>query len=73
MERIGLKHRSNFLENYLGPAISHGFVTPLHPDISRYPRQKYLLTAEGAFVFEQFHQMKLSDIDIQEVDGLLKK
>ena len=47
MERIGLKHRPNFLENYLGSAILHGFVTPLHPDISRHPRQKYLLTVKG--------------------------
>ncbi len=47
MEQIGLKHRPTFLENYLNPAISNGFVKVLYPDKPNHPRQKYMLTAKG--------------------------
>ena len=47
MEKIGLKHRPNFIEYHLNPAISEGFVRLLFPDKPRHPRQKYLLTAKG--------------------------
>ena len=39
------------LANYLTPAIQGGFVTPLYPNNSKHPRQKYLLTAKGLTVF----------------------
>ena len=47
MSAIGLKHRENFLANYLNPAISEGYIRLLYPDSPRHPRQKYLLTAKG--------------------------
>ena len=47
MSAIGLKHRENFLANYLNPAISEGYIRLLYPDSPRHPRQKYLLTTKG--------------------------
>ena len=51
MERIHLKHRPNFIDNYLTPAISDGYVRLLYPDKPRHPRQKYLLAEKGMALF----------------------
>ena len=51
MEKTGLKHRPNFIEYHLNPAISEGFVRLLYPDKPRHPRQKYLLTAKGISLY----------------------
>ncbi len=51
MEKTGLKHRPNFIEYHLNPAISEGFVRLLYPDKPRHPRQKYLLTAKGVLLY----------------------
>ena len=53
MEKTGLKHRPNFLEYHLNPAISEGFVRLLYPDKPRHPRQKYLLTTKGLSLFKE--------------------
>ena len=47
MERMGLKGRDNFLNQYLTPAMCQGYVRMLFPDSPRHPRQKYLLTPKG--------------------------
>lgn len=47
MEGIGLKGRDNFLNQYLTPALSQGYVRMVYPDSPRHPRQKYLLTPKG--------------------------
>ena len=47
MERTGLKHRPNFIEYHLNPAIAEGYVRQLYPQSPRHPRQKYLLTVKG--------------------------
>ena len=47
MESIGLKGRDNFLNQYLTPALSQGYVRMLYPESPRHPRQKYLLTPKG--------------------------
>ncbi len=47
LEAIGLKNRESFMDVYLNPAISEGFVRLLFPDKPRHPKQKYLLTAKG--------------------------
>lgn len=47
LDAIGLKHRPTFLENYLKPALSNGFVRRLYPESPKHPRQKYLLTVKG--------------------------
>ena len=53
MEKTGLKHRPNFIEYHLNPAISEGFVRLLYPDKPRHPRQKYLLTAKGLALLKE--------------------
>ncbi len=53
MEKTGLKHRPNFIEYHLNPAISEGFVRLLYPDTPRHPRQKYLLTAKGVMLYKE--------------------
>ena len=53
MEKTGLKHRPNFLEYHLNPAISEGFIRLLYPDKPRHPRQKYLLTAKGILLYKE--------------------
>ena len=55
MNGIGLKHRPNFLEQFLSPAISTGFVRMLYPDSPRHPKQKYLLTVKGIGLYNQLH------------------
>ena len=53
LEAIGLKNRESFMDVYLNPAISEGFVRLLFPDKPRHPRQKYLLTAKGLALFNE--------------------
>ena len=53
MEKTGLKHRPNFIEYHLNPAISEGFVRLLHPETPRHPRQKYLLTEKGLALYKE--------------------
>lgn len=47
MELMSLKDKSNFLENYLYPAIKLNLVEPLYPEQPRHPKQKYHLTEQG--------------------------
>ncbi len=53
MEKIGLKHRPNFIEYHLNPAIAEGYVRLLYPDKPRHPRQRYLLTAKGLTLYKE--------------------
>lgn len=53
MESIGLKHRPTFLQNYLNPAITDGYICLLYPDKPRHPRQKYLLTVKGVALYTE--------------------
>ena len=53
LDAIGLKNRESFMDVYLNPAISDGFVRLLYPDKPRHPRQKYLLTAKGASLYKE--------------------
>ena len=55
MEKIGLKHRPNFIEYHLNPAIAEGCVRLLYPDKPRHPRQKYLLTVKGLALYHDFN------------------
>ena len=51
MEKMNLKHRPNFIDNYLNPAIKEGYVRLLYPQSPRHPRQKYLLTVKGLALY----------------------
>ena len=53
MSIMGLKDRENFLNLYLTPAISAGFVRLLYPESPRHPRQKYFLTVKGLALYNQ--------------------
>lgn len=53
MERLGLKHRPNFTEMYLNPAIAAGLVRMLYPDSPHHPRQCYLLTVKGLMCYSE--------------------
>ena len=53
LEAIGLKNRESFMDVYLNPAISEGYVRLLYPHSPRHPRQKYLLTAKGLALLKE--------------------
>jgi fido (protein-threonine AMPylation protein) len=53
LDAIGLKNRESFMDVYLNPAISEGFVRLLYPDKPRHPLQKYLLTAKGLALYKE--------------------
>ena len=56
LEKTGLKHRPNFIEYHLNPAIKDGFVRLLYPDKPRHPRQKYLLTEKGVMLLKELRE-----------------
>ena len=58
MSAVNLKHRPNFLEYTLNPAIEGGWVRMLYPQSPRHPRQKYLLTVKGMGLY---NKMKSTD------------
>ena len=51
IEKVGLKHRPTFIENYINPAVETGILKILYPDKPNHPRQKYLLTAKGLALY----------------------
>ena len=53
MSGLGLKGRDNFLNVYLTPAISDGYVRLLYPQSPHHPRQKYLLTEKGIALYNE--------------------
>ena len=56
MQKVGLKHRPNFLEYHLNPAINEGYVRLLYPQSPRHPRQKYLLTVKGLALYNELNK-----------------
>jgi hypothetical protein len=50
---VGLKGRDNFLNLYLEPAITEGYIRLLYPNSPRHPRQKYLLTVKGQALYQE--------------------
>ena len=53
MSILELKGRNNFLNLYLTPAISEGYIRLLYPQSPRHPRQKYLLTVKGLVLYNE--------------------
>ena len=48
----GLKHRQNFLDYHLEPALKEKFVCRKYPDRPNHPRQRYLLTVKGQALYQ---------------------
>jgi ATP-dependent DNA helicase RecG len=46
-EKLGLRHRDNFIEIYLQPALNTGLLEMTIPDKPRSSKQKYRLTEKG--------------------------
>lgn len=55
MLAVHLKGRDNFLNMYLRPATSAGYVRLLYPGTPQHPRQKYLLTEKGMAFYRQLN------------------
>ena len=58
MEKVGLKHRPTFLENYINLALEAGVLKMLYPDKPNHPRQKYLLTAKGLALYNEIKEIQ---------------
>ncbi|MBR3858843.1 MAG: Fic family protein [Bacteroidaceae bacterium] len=56
MDGVGLRGRDNFLNLYLNPAITEGYIRMLYPDSPRHPRQKYLLTVKGLALYNELNK-----------------
>ena len=48
-----LKHRQNFMDTHLAPALQEKFVRRKYPDRPNHPRQKYLLTVKGLALYNE--------------------
>lgn len=55
MQAVHLKGRDKFLNMYLRPTTSAGYVRLLYPGTPQHPRQKYLLTEKGMAFYRQLN------------------
>jgi len=53
MELLKLKHRGNFRDLYINPAINAGYVVMLYPDAANRADQAYYLTEKGKSLYQQ--------------------
>ena len=53
MDRLGLKDRKSFMNLYLNPSLSGGYIRQLYPQSPHHPRQRYLLTLKGQMLYQQ--------------------
>ena len=49
-----LKHRQSFVATHLEPALREKYVRRKYPDRPNHPKQKYLLTAKGVALYNEF-------------------
>lgn len=56
MDGVGLRGRDNFLNLYLNPAITEGYIRMLYPQSPRHPRQRYLLTVKGLALYNELNK-----------------
>ena len=54
----GLKHRQNFLEYHLEPALREKFIRRKYPSNPNHPRQKYLLTVKGLALYNELKNLE---------------
>ena len=53
LDILHLRHRPNFIEYHLRPALEANLIVPLYPKNLNHPRQKYLLTVKGMMLLNQ--------------------
>ena len=53
LDILQLRHRPNFIEYHLRPALEAKLIVPLYPNNPNHPRQKYLLTVKGMMLYNQ--------------------
>ena len=53
MEGMHLRDRKSFVNNYINPNLSEGFIAMLYPEIPNHPMQSYYLTNKGRKILEQ--------------------
>lgn len=56
MDRLDLKHRKTFLDNYINPALENAYIELTHPDNPTHPNQKYRLTIKGLKLKKELNQ-----------------
>ena len=56
-EALDLKHRDNFMEQYLQPAINEGYVEMTIPDKPKSSKQQYRLTEKGLAFKESLRKL----------------
>ena len=47
MEYMNLKDRKNFVNNYINPNLTEGYIAMLYPETPNHPMQSYYLTNKG--------------------------
>ena len=53
MEGMHLRDRKSFVNNYVNPNLSEGYIAMLYPEIPNHPMQSYYLTNKGRELLEQ--------------------
>ena len=53
MEGMHLRDRKSFVNNYINPNLSEGYIAMLYPEIPNHPMQSYYLTNKGRELLEQ--------------------
>ncbi|MBQ1797536.1 MAG: hypothetical protein IIZ88_07225 [Prevotella sp.] len=53
MEGMHLRDRKSFVNNYINPNLSEGYIAMLYPEIPNHPMQSYYLTKNGRELLEQ--------------------
>ena len=52
MEGMHLRDRKSFVNNYINPNLSEGYIAMLYPEIPNHPMQSYCLTKKGRELLE---------------------
>lgn len=53
MEGMHLRDRKSFVNNYINPNLSEGFIAMLYPETPNHPMQSYYLTNKGREFLKQ--------------------
>jgi len=52
MESMHLRDRKSFVNNYINPSLSEGYIAMLYPEVPNHPMQSYYLTNKGRVLLE---------------------